>query len=247
MKLIFLGTNGWCDTNTGNTICIMIVTNKEYIILDAGSALYKIDQYITDEKPIYLFLSHFHLDHIIGLHTLSKFNFTQGIQIYGPEGTRDTLNAIIKKPYSLPFDELPYPIKLLELPNESISLPFNYEIEPLLHSSLTLGFRFEFGNKIITYCPDTGYCKNAVKLARNADILIAECAYKVGEENQNWPHLNPESAARLAREAKVKKLALLHFDPSRYPTIKDRKEAEIQANKVFSNSFAAMDEMKIEI
>ena len=51
MKLIFLGTNGWYDTNTGNTICIMIETNKEYIILDAGSALYKIDQYITDENP----------------------------------------------------------------------------------------------------------------------------------------------------------------------------------------------------
>lgn len=247
MKIIFLGTNGWYDTSTGNTICILIDARECYIILDAGNGFHKIDRYITDEKPIYLFLSHFHLEHIIGLHILNKFNFTQGIQICGQKGTKDILNIIINQPYTMPLSELSYSTGIIELPEERERLPFHVESEPLFHSSLTLGFRFELGGKVITYCPDTGYCENAVKLARSADLLIAECAYKTGQKNNKWPHLNPEDAARLAKESKAKKLALVHFDANIYKTLEERKEAEKHAQGIFGNAFAAMDDMEFEI
>jgi len=55
MKVIFLGTNGWYDTKTGNTPCVLIDTKTHYIILDAGDGIYKLDKYITTQKPIYLF------------------------------------------------------------------------------------------------------------------------------------------------------------------------------------------------
>jgi ribonuclease BN (tRNA processing enzyme) len=37
---------------------------------------------------------------------------------------------------------------------------------------------------------------------------------------------NPEDAARLAKESRAKKLALVHFDANIYKTLKERKEAE---------------------
>lgn len=74
MRIIFLGTNGWYDTSAGNTVCTLIIAKDFYIILDAGNGLYKIDRHITNGNPVFLFLSHFHLDHIIGLHILNKFN-----------------------------------------------------------------------------------------------------------------------------------------------------------------------------
>ena len=47
---------------------------KSYdIIFDAGNGIAKADRYISQEKPVLLFLSHFHIDHIAGLHTLVKF------------------------------------------------------------------------------------------------------------------------------------------------------------------------------
>lgn len=52
MKIIFLGTNGWYDTKTGNTICTLIETDNEYIILDAGNGIYKIDKYIKKIRRI---------------------------------------------------------------------------------------------------------------------------------------------------------------------------------------------------
>ncbi len=247
MKIVFLGTNGWYDTSTGNTICILIDTSEYHIILDAGNGFHKIDRYINDEKPIYLFLSHFHLEHIIGLHILNKFNFTQGVKICGQKGTKDILNIIINQPYTMPLSGLSYSTEIIELPEEREKLPFYVDSKPLLHSSLTLGFRIEIDGKVIAYCPDTGYCENAVELARHADLLIAECAYKSGQSIAKWLHLNPDDAARIAVEARAKRLALTHFDASIYRTVEERKEAEKQGQKVFENTFAAMDDIQIEI
>ncbi|MFA4828243.1 MAG: ribonuclease Z [Thermodesulfovibrionales bacterium] len=247
MKITFLGTNGWYDTSTGNTICILVETERYDIILDAGNGLYKADKYISNKKPIYLFLSHFHLDHIIGLHILGKFNFNSGLYICGQAGTKEILNKIIALPFSMPLDRLGYKIEIYDLPEKKQKIPFTFEFLPLLHSSLTLGYRFELDNKIISYCPDTGYCENAVTLAKNADLLITECAFKPGQTSEDWPHLNPETAARIAKEAAAKKLVLVHFDASIYQSLEERKQAEEVAKKIFANTIAAIDEMQIAV
>lgn len=116
-----------------------------------------------------------------------------------------------------------------------------------MHSTLTLGFRFNIEGKLISYCPDTGYCSNASELAKDADLLVAECAYKSGQVNDSWPHLNPEKAAELALNANAKKLALIHFDASIYPTIQQRMDAEFQANKIFNNTITAVDDLEIDV
>jgi len=41
MKITFLGTNGWYDTDCGNTICTLLETTKAYILLDAGMVFIK--------------------------------------------------------------------------------------------------------------------------------------------------------------------------------------------------------------
>lgn len=249
MKIIFLGTNGWYDTETGNTICTLIETKDYFIILDAGNGIYKIDKYIKEEKPIYLFLSHFHLDHAIGLHTKNKFNFRQGIKIYGQKGTKNILNKIINHPFTLPFKckEMMYQIKFYELPKQKNTLPFLVESKHLVHWSPCLGYRFNLEKKIISYCIDTGPCKNLMKLAKNADLLITECSFRIGEYHKGLPHLNPQTAAEIAKKAKVKNLVLTHFDAYRYKTLKERKEAEKIAKKIFKNTFVAKDNMQIEI
>lgn len=247
MRAIFLGTNGWYDTKTGNTICILIKAGDYNLLFDAGNGIYKIDDYCEEKKPAYLFLSHFHLDHIIGLHILNKVNCFQKLHIFGPEGTKNILNMLINQPFTMPLNQLPYEVELFELPEEQSALPFHVETRPLLHSSLTLGYRVEIEGKAIVYCPDTGYCENAVALARDADLLVAECAYKSGQSSPNWQHLNPETAARIANEAGVKQLALVHFDASIYRMHRERKKAEMNAQKAFRNAFAATDGMEVQI
>ncbi|MHA1409551.1 MAG: MBL fold metallo-hydrolase [Candidatus Odinarchaeia archaeon] len=246
MKIIFLGTNGWYDTKTGNTICTLIETRKHYIVLDAGNGLYKLDQYIrSNSKPIYLFLSHFHIDHIEGLHILNKFNFRQGITIYGPRGVKKFLNIFINSPFTKPLKELVTPVRIRELHSVRNTLSFLKSVEPLEHQNLCIGFRFEFERKIVSYCVDTGVCDNLFKLAYNADILIAEASLKKKNKTSAWAHLTPIEASTVARKSKVKFLFLTHFDASVYKSLKERQAQVKNAKRIFPNIKFAKDDMEI--
>lgn len=247
MKISFLGTNGWYSTDLGNTICSLIETKDFYIILDAGDGLYKIDQYVKEEKPIYLFLSHLHLDHIIGLHILNKFNFSQGMEIFVFHEYENSLTMIINSPFSLPFSKLPYKVQINHLREGSYNSPFDFKCKLLDHSDPCLGYRFYIGNKIISYCTDTGICKNLKSLVNHADLLITESSFKPGNIDEDWPHLNPEQAANLASSQNVKKLILVHFDASIYLSNEDRQIAEKSAKEIFHNTLVAKDGMVLEI
>jgi ribonuclease BN (tRNA processing enzyme) len=246
-KVIFLGTNGWYDSGTGNTICIVVDTSSYTIILDAGNGIARLDKCVDFNKPAYLFLSHFHLDHIVGLHTICKYTFSQGLWICGQEGIASILGKMLDAPFTIPAKDFGFTTRFLELPSQNSQLPFSVTSLPLLHASLTLGYRFEIDDKIIAFCGDTGYCENAAKLADNADLLISECAFQPGQVNINWPHLNPETAARIARESRAKRLALVHFDAERYRTIEERKNAQDVAQKIFPDTVATVDDMVIDI
>jgi len=248
MKIHFLGTNGWFDTKTGDTTCILIDAKEAYIILDAGNGIYKIDKYIKNsKKPVYLFLSHFHLDHIIGLHALEKFRFKQGLHIYSQKGSKRLLNLIIAKPFSMPFAKLPFKTFLHEIGEGAFRKPLPFKTKYLLHASKCLGYRFKIEGKVITFCTDTGYCKGLLELARGADLLITECAYASGQVVKSWPHLNPESATQAAKEAGVKKLALVHFDAGIYDNFKKREFALKTATTIFKNTIKVKDGSQIVI
>ncbi|MHA1884189.1 MAG: ribonuclease Z, partial [Promethearchaeota archaeon] len=198
MKIVFLGTNGWYANSLGNTSSILIDSEEYYIVLDAGDGIHKIDSIINDTKPIILLLSHLHLDHIIGLHAVAKFPFTQEINIYGYKGTKKRITQIINHPFSSPFTNLPLKIQLHDINEGIYDFGFPVTCKLLLHADPCMGYRMEIENKIITYCTDTGVCPNLYDLAKNADLFITECSYKPGQDEWGWPHLKPEEAAEIA-------------------------------------------------
>lgn len=247
MKVSLLGTNGWFDTHTGRTPCVVIRSENIQIVLDAGFGFSRLDRYVDQDKPVYLFLSHFHLDHIIGLHVLPKYRFTHGLRIYGQVGLTNMIHSFLRDPFTMDFNALPYSVEFVELSDSPVNLPFSMTALPLIHASPCLGYRFEVDGKIVTYCTDTGYCENAVTLAKDADLLVSECTFPSGKADPGWPHLTPESAAQIAQEAGSKKMVMTHFDPTVYRDLEHRKIAERNARAIFPNSFAGADEMEIEL
>jgi ribonuclease BN (tRNA processing enzyme) len=250
MRIKILGSNGWYSTQTGNTNCVLIETKDFYLVLDTGDGLAKLDREIKSEKPIYLFLSHFHLDHIYGLHVLNKFHFSQSMTIFGQPGTKKILGQIIASPFTVPFSKLKFKVVAQDL-REGINLlpkaPLPVEARFLLHADPCFGYRFQIGDKIITYCTDTGVCENLLRLAKGADLLITECTLKSGQSSPQWPHLNPEDAAIIAKRAQVSKLLLVHFTANIYQTLKERQVAEKAARKIFPETYATFDDWEIEI
>jgi len=255
MKVCFLGTNGWYTSPTGNTPCILIDSKDNYVIFDAGNGIYKLDQYIKEEKPISLFISHFHLDHVSGLHTmLPKFSFSQGINIYVGNGRKKDFDIISSPPYTIGYK--PNPINIIntaikinvqELNDGQHNVGFPVTVAEQSHGYRDHGYRIELENKIIAYSGDTKINPNSNILAKNADLLIHECSWIEAPKDDNWGHVDPALAAQLAKDANSKMLALTHFDASKYDTLEKRKQAEEKAKTIFSNTIAAHDDLTIEL
>lgn len=242
MKITFLGTNGWYDTETGSTPCILIETVDRFIVLDAGFGLYKVKDRIHSGKPVSLFISHLHYDHLIGLHTLPIFKLPQGIDIYANSMIMKGLRSFLKRPYTSSVLLLPTKVRFHTVTGNSTS-PIKFDTARLRHSVPCHGYKFYIEGKTVTYCTDTGLCSSLKKLAGEADLLITECAMAPGDPSANLFHITPETAASIARDSGAKKLALCHFDPAKYPTLDSRKIAEKTAGVIFNNTIAANDGM----
>jgi len=190
MDVTFLGTNGWYDTLTGNTCSVLVRTGSCNIIFDAGNGIAKADRYLDQELPVFLFISHYHLDHVAGLR--------------GQPGIEATLRSLVREPFTVPFEDLPYPVRFIGLAEGTHAIPFPVECRPLVHPVPCYGYAVTVEDKKVAFCTDTGPCANAVRLARDADLLITECGLKQGEESPEWPHLNPEQAIAIAREGRAR-------------------------------------------
>ncbi len=102
----------------------------------------------------------------------------------------------------------------------------------------------------LTYCTDTMYCENAVALADGADVLIHEATFAEQDEHLavQSMHSTTAMAARVASEARVRRLFLTHFSP-RY-----NKESHItpdellaQARAIFPRTEMARDLLAFDI
>jgi ribonuclease Z len=244
MKIVFLGTNGWYSSPTGDTACILIDSKDHYVIFDAGNGIYKLDQYITEDKPISLFISHFHLDHVSGFGILPKFKFKQGIDAYVGTGQKKDFETLYDPPFTAGFQNKDLVVRLNELSENGKKEPFFIQAIKQSHSVEDFGYRVTLEGKTICYTGDYALTEASKTLARNADILISECANKRDELSA---HVNPTEAATLAKEENVKQLLLTHFPPTSYQALEDRQWAEAEARKIFPNTTAAVDGLEIVI
>lgn len=86
---------------------------------------------------------------------------------------------------------------------------------------------------------DTLPCKNAVHLARDANLFLCESTYleEHADLAANHYHLTAKQAAMIAKEAGAQTLILTHYS-ARYLNV---QQFAYEAKKIFPNTFAAED------
>ncbi|RWR15058.1 ribonuclease Z [Siminovitchia fortis] len=101
--------------------------------------------------------------------------------------------------------------------------------------------------RILAILGDTRPCKNAVELARNADLLVHESTFSGENEEmaREYFHSTTLQAAEIAREANVRMLCLTHIS-SRY-TKEDWKQLEKEAQSIFPETKVVSDFANIAI
>ena len=104
---------------------------------------------------------------------------------------------------------------------------------------------YQQASKKVSFIFDTKICSNANKLAKDSDLAIIESTLDDNEKLASaYKHLTANQAAKIAKQAKVKKLILTHIS-QRYEN--KSKSLENIAKKIFSNTIVAKDFMIVEV
>ncbi|MCX6777234.1 MAG: MBL fold metallo-hydrolase [Candidatus Micrarchaeota archaeon] len=250
MEITFLGTRGWYSKK-GQTSCVLVETKGGNYLLDAGTGIYWINEVVDFSKPTCLLLSHFHLDHILGITSFSKTIKRKELTIYGEKGVKKAVDRIMRKPiYPFYFDSPLFKVKVKfkELKRKQGIFDSVIKTAHLSHSDPVLGIRIENNGRSFVYATDTLPCDATVRLARNCDVLVHETYFSDEDFKNvkiNTGHSSPRGAARIAREAGAKGLFLFHFNPEYDDkTIAGMVES---ARGVFKNTFASKEFLKIKL
>lgn len=202
-KFITLGTNSGPVPNPQRAEASnVLVSGKTTILVDAGDAvawqLAKAD--ISLNKVRTVFLSHLHFDHTGGLFALLsqrfQINYPGVVTIYGPEATKQTVDALVKAMdpvyedsgwiLSALQDSPAAKVKVVEITDGSkVTVDgINVTVSKNSHYILAekegdkkvrgLSFRFDLPDRSIVYTGDTGPSEDATKLAKDADVLVTE-------------------------------------------------------------------------
>jgi phosphoribosyl 1,2-cyclic phosphodiesterase len=233
----------------GNTSCIQVEHKNTCIILDGGSGIQRLGEHFNPKQlEINILLTHLHLDHIMGLGSFKPFyDPDRTINIWGPSGSSKSLIKRLKRYFSPPLfpvrlNELPATVNIYELDNSSFMIDdISVRSEYICHPGPTVGYRLETDGSVLAFLPDhepalgsshfpdlpdwsSGY-----NIAKGADLLFHDAQYSTEEYNNRigWGHSSMEDAIKFGELTKVKKMVLVHHDPS---------NSDLQLKKLFKNS-----------
>ena len=249
MRIRFWGARGSTPTPErgnsrygGNTPCIELrLENGTIIILDCGTGLRGLGNSLFREfpsQPIHanIFLTHFHWDHV------------QGIPFFFPlyqEGNLFLFHSVRRPPNELqaaiegqminPY--FPADMRALESTRYFYNLDFEpiningaiITAAPLFHPQECVGYRVEADEAVFVLATDTEpgsptHDRSVRELAQGADVLVYDSQYtpeQLQNEKKGWGHSSWLEGTRIARECKVKKLVLFHYDPDHDDTVVD--------------------------
>ena len=103
---------------------------------------------------------------------------------------------------------------------------------PVVHTPESVGYRLVLGASgrevVVAYTGDTEECPEVVDLARDADLLVAECS--VADEDRVPGHLTPGAVGRVAAAAAARRLVVTHLYPSALALGRDEILRRIRAS-----------------
>jgi len=248
MRLTVLGSGGWIPTSARQTSCYLITSGTEALIFDAGTglgALHINPSLLDGVENVTVVLSHFHLDHVIGLGFLSARALgNRELTIAGPGSLaygRPT-RAIVEQQLLAPPLQTTSPLasaRWAELGWDTLGFA-GHEVqtwEQTRHPLPSAGFRV---GDLIAYCTDTEFDPQTIRQVAGVATLLHE-AWEPSSAERG--HTSGDEAGTVAAEAGVSRLLITHHHP--LPGVAERTAQAAQTR--FDAALPAADGAVLEL
>jgi len=222
------------------TTCVAIRDRDRLILLDAGTGLRRL---VTDPslghgvRTIDILLSHFHLDHVVGLTYLTALDEDVVVSIWGPGALLygQPTSVILDRLMTEPFQGSPLTshATVRDVQGNKIRIG-DIEVsarEQPRHTAPSMAFRL---NDTLAYCTDTEYDPDNADFISGCELLLHEAWY-TGSTGDNG-HSSAMEAAHLADIGNVGQLILVHIAPK-----VDERALGDEARSVFAASVVGVD------
>jgi phosphoribosyl 1,2-cyclic phosphodiesterase len=242
----------------GNTSCIELRHGDRRLLFDAGTGVREAALGLKADKVrhIDVFFTHSHYDHIIGLPFFDPI-YTPSVTVdlwsghlAGKTTTRQLIDQFMRPPwFPVEPDICRATLGFRDFKAGDVLAPHAgivIKTAMLNHPGGCIGYRVEWAGRVVALVYDTEHMAGrldqaALSLMEGADLAIYDTTYTEAEmpRHLGFGHSTWQEGVKLARQAKVKRLALFHHAPARTDAELDAMQAEAQAS--FPGAFAAFD------
>lgn len=210
LKITVLGPWGAYPKVGEATAGYLLEVEGQKVLIDCGSGvLATLQKYIALHELTAVFVSHHHFDHVADLGCLQYACLIDTDLKKRDENLRVFIADDEKASAYKQMNG-----SSIELITEENSLTLgglDVQFFPTFHDGYCLGMRIQYKDQIIVYTADTRFDDQLISHCKNADLLIAETSFYAEYEAKNYGHMNTTEVARLANEAKVKRVVLTHL------------------------------------
>lgn len=222
----FLGTGNAFNTGGRHSQAIQVQPSEgSPFLVDAGPTTTTAMEKLAVDAGAHdrIFFTHLHGDHTAGwpflLLTLVYIEKRRRpLDVYGPEGTRRTLEALASACYGDIFGEGPavFEVRYHELPvREQDGLragkDLTFDTLPMDHHSSSIAYRFHSGGRSLGLSGDTRWCPNLERLAERSDVLVVECT---SLEREAHAHISLEELRGARERLRTERIVLVHLTDS---------------------------------
>lgn len=228
MRLLPLGCGGFIPAHGRQTMCFLIVDGGEALLLDAGSGLARLlEPRVAAALPpgdrLDIVLTHYHLDHVVGLSYLPGLARNRRVRIFAPaapltESGPEALERLIAPPlFPVRFEAWPMPVEIVPYAGPELVVGrFELRVRAQRHPGGSAGLRLD---DRLAYLTDTVVDPASAEFVAGVDTLLHEVwltAEEAGTEDAGRTgHSAAPGVADLARRAEVGRLMPVHHHPRR--------------------------------
>lgn len=215
----------------GHTTCFSIrLADDQILLIDCGTGLLSDDLLVSVPTQFHVFLTHYHLDHVLGLQCFRPlFEAGHTFTFHGSAPDEAMLAQAVAASFAgglfpVEFDATPSAKRFVALKRDPVVVGDGLTVTPfpLHHPQGCTGYRLDHNGRSVVIATDhevgdSSFDEGLVQAALGADVLIHDAQYTRDEydDHQGWGHSTWEGALRIATRAHVKRLVLTSHHPFR--------------------------------